>query len=63
MLQNQLAELRMLIDRDDPVHLEAEAAFAAMVAQITREADLKANRMMLGTAEAYDGLAEAQSCP
>jgi hypothetical protein len=61
MLQNQLAELRMLIDRDDPVHVEAEAAFAAMVAKIVREAaigDSVAKRMMRGTAEACDALAE-----
>jgi hypothetical protein len=61
MLQHQLAELRMLIDRNDPVHVEAEAAFAAMVAMVVHEAqiaDPMANRMMLGTAEACDGLAE-----
>lgn len=91
-MQHQLAELRLQIDFDDPVHAEAEATFAAMIARIVREAevadsiaklrddrnrlreelpreraeeggvmaeqliDLMAERMMLGTAEAYDAL-------
>lgn len=57
-LLNQLAELWPMIDRDDPALVEAEAAFAAAVAKVMREADPAAERMMLGTAEACDGLAE-----
>jgi hypothetical protein len=97
MLRDQLAELRMMVDRNDPAHVEAEATFAAMVAEILGEAgfgpkgrslrknpagsgalpkmprpienaeyhrkrdhgevaDPLAMRLMLGTAEAYDGL-------
>ena len=90
-MQHQLAELRLQIDFDDPVHAEAEGAFAAMVARIVHEAEVAdsiaklrddrnrqdelaggrttsvqvmaeqltdpiAERMMLGTAEAYDAL-------
>lgn len=73
MLQDQLAELRMLIDRNDPAHLEAETAFTAMVAKIMREAEMAESIskldaeqmtgsmvkcMMRGTAEAYDALAQ-----
>jgi hypothetical protein len=34
MLRNQLAELRMVLDRDDPVQVEAVVAFSARVAAI-----------------------------
>jgi hypothetical protein len=71
-LRNQLAELGMMVDRDDPVQIEAEAAFAARVAAIIREAEIAENiamwraeqlsellakRLVLGTAEAFDPLA------
>jgi hypothetical protein len=73
MLQEQLAELRMVMDPDNPAHVEAEAAFAAIVSKLIREAELAENiakwtaeqvadsmakGMMLGTAEGYDGLSE-----
>jgi hypothetical protein len=64
-MQDQLAELRMLIKFDDPVHAEAEAEFAAMIARIVRGAsvaDSIGTRMMLGTAEAYDGLEQHAEC-
>jgi hypothetical protein len=64
-MQHQLAELRMLIDFDDPVHPEAEAAIAAMIARIVRGAsvaDGMDRRMMLSTAEAYDGLEQHAEC-
>jgi hypothetical protein len=97
MLRDQLAELRMMVDRNDPAHVEAEATFAAMVTEILSDtefdpkdrslgknparsgalpsmphptenaehrgergerqlADPLATQLMLGTAEAYDGL-------
>lgn len=40
MLRDQLSELRMVIDHDDPAHVAAEAAFAAMVAEIMQAADI-----------------------
>ena len=81
MLRDQLAELRIMINHNDPAHVEAEAAFAAMVAEIMHQAEIGpssgfaramrstvrpkgqvaeplAKRLMLGTAEAYDPLAE-----
>jgi hypothetical protein len=72
MLRNQLAELRMAFDRDDPVQVEAEVAFSARVAAIIHEAEIAENiamwkeeqmseplamRLALGTAEAFDPLA------
>ena len=39
-MQDQLAMLRMVIDRQDPVHVEAEAGFAAMVAKATHEVEI-----------------------
>jgi hypothetical protein len=41
MLQDQLAELRMMIDLDDPEHIEVEVAFAAMVEEIMHEAEFR----------------------
>jgi hypothetical protein len=46
MLRSQLTELRMMVDRDDPVQIEAEAAFAAMVAEIIHEAEIAENIAM-----------------
>lgn len=66
MLRDQLAELRMMIDHNDPVHVETEAAFAAIVAKIVHQTEIgprggfsgaMPKRLMLGTAEAYDALA------
>ena len=47
-MQDQLAEIRMLMDRDDPVHVEAEAAFAAMIANIMHDADIAKNAARVG---------------
>ena len=44
MLLDQLAELRMMIDRGNPVHVEAEVAFSAMVRELTRDGDAGSKR-------------------
>jgi hypothetical protein len=63
MLREQLAELAMLVNRNDPLQVEAEAAFARMVAEVLRGAEVGESKpdlscMMQGTAEAYDGMAQ-----
>ena len=47
----------MMLDHGDPAHVAAKAEFVATVAKILRAAEVNANAMMLGTAEAYDPLA------
>jgi hypothetical protein len=43
-LRDQFAELRIMIDCNDPAHVEAETAFAAMVTEITRQAEIGRRR-------------------
>ena len=55
MLRDQLAELRMMVDRNDPAHVEAEATFAAMVAEILDDAEFGPKDCSLGTNPARSG--------
>jgi hypothetical protein len=48
-MQDQLAEIRMLMDRDDPMHVEAEAAFAVMIAEIMHGAGIAENAALVGS--------------
>ena len=44
MLRDQLAELCIMIDRNDPAHVGAEATFEAMVREITHQAKISRRR-------------------